>query len=213
MIQIAPSILSSDFSNVAKAVREFDEAGADLIHYDVMDGQFVPPITFGAKLVKDLRGVTQLPFEAHLMTNTPEKHFKDFIDAGCSRIIFHAEATSHAHRLCQSLREAGVEAGIAINPATPAEVVKPLLEVLHMILVMTVNPGWGGQKLIRTCLDKVQMIRQWTDLPIEVDGGIDPHTIADAYKVGVSLFVTGSYLSQANDKAEAVRGLRRACEP
>jgi len=209
----APSILSFDHASLAGPVSELMRVGADWIHCDIMDGQFVPPITFGAETVRHLAKGATKPFEAHLMTATPERHFEAFISAGCKRIIFHAEATSHAYRHSQTLRHAGVQAGIAINPGTPVEMVEPLLDVVDLVLVMTVNPGWGGQEFIAECLSKVRRVRELRPMiEIEVDGGIDDHTIREARNAGANVFVTGSYLAEAPTLAEGLAKLRRACE-
>lgn len=208
----SPSFLSFDHAELAGPVRELISAGADWIHCDIMDGQFVPPITVGAEMVKSLRDGVSTPFEAHLMTLTPERHFDAFIGAGCRRIIFHAEATAHAHRLVQSLHDRGVEAGIAINPATHENAVEPLVGFADLILVMTVNPGWGGQKFIASCLDKVRKIRSWDpNQQIEVDGGIDTVTIKCARDAGANVFVTGSFLAEASSPAKGLAELKQAC--
>ncbi len=209
---LAPSILSFDLTDIRSAVTTMTEAGAQIIHLDVMDGQFVPPITFGADYVAKLRNCSTAMFEAHLMTNTPERHFEDFKEAGCERIIFHAEATTHAHRLAQSLRAMGVSPGIAINPGTPAEVVLPILGLVDLVLVMTVNPGWGGQDFIEGALEKVSFLRaKRPDLLIEVDGGINSQTLEIAKIAGANVFVVGSYLAKAEDLSQAVRGMVRQC--
>ncbi len=193
-------------------VQELMKSGVDWIHLDIMDGQFVPPITFGSDLVRQLRLLGSTKFEAHLMTLTPEKHFDSFREAGCQRITFQVEATSHAHRLVQSLHDAGVQAGVAINPGTPVEAVFSLLEIADLVLVMTVNPGWGGQDLIASCLEKVAAIRRRAPgLSIEVDGGIDPETLSLAAQAGASVFVAGSYLTKRNSISEAITELRNAC--
>lgn len=211
-IEMAPSILSCDFSRIGEAVQGMIEAGADRIHFDVMDGQFVPPITFGAQMVHDLRSCGDLCFEAHLMTETPEAHFEAFAEAGANLIIFHAEATVHAHRLIGQLKLLGVRPGIAINPATPVRAIEEVLHDVDLALVMTVNPGWGGQEFIGKALDKVRAIREaHPDLDIEVDGGIDPKTIGRACAAGANVFVSGSYLVKQPSYAEGLEELRRAC--
>jgi ribulose-phosphate 3-epimerase len=189
------------------------QAGADWIHCDIMDGQFVPPITFGAEMVAHFKAYGSTPLEAHLMAKTPDRHFEAFIKAGCKRIIFHAEATAHAHRLAQTLHNEGVQAGMAINPGTSAELIEPMLDFLDVVLVMTVNPGWGGQTFIPQCLEKVRNIRSLNDrIDIEVDGGIDTETIQLAYAAGANVFVTGSFLAEAESPARGLEALRKACD-
>lgn len=212
--RLAPSVLSLNHADLVRPVSELIAEGVEIIHFDVMDGQFVPPITIGDGVVRGLASLRkpETLFEVHLMTQTPERQFQAFVEAGCGRVIFHAEATSHAHRLVQSLKEMGVEAGVAINPATPIQSIEPIAQDLDLALVMTVNPGWGGQRLIRSALDKVRLLRRhYPNLEIEVDGGIDAETLPEALAAGANTFVAGSYLARASSIAEGVAALRRAC--
>lgn len=210
--RIAPSILSFDPSRIREAMSELSQTTIDRIHFDVMDGQFVPPITFGDSLVKSLRDTVGVPFEAHLMTLTPEKHFDAFTKAGCERIYFHVEAAVHVHRLAQSLRQSGVEAGLALNPGTPASAVEAVIDDIDAVLVMTVNPGWGGQDFIESMLPKIRKIRAMRgDVDIEVDGGVDPETLPRVAEAGANLFVVGSYLARTKPMAQAVASLHQAC--
>ncbi len=210
--ELTPSILSLPPDDFRSGVAEMMAAGVDWIHLDVMDGQFVPPITFGADLASAIGKLGSVPMEAHLMTMTPERHFDAFIAAGCKRIVFHAEATAHAHYHCMNLRKRGILAGVAINPATPVQALEAVLGQIDLALVMTVNPGWGGQALIDSCLEKVRRIRSLAPyLPIQVDGGIDDVTIGRAQEAGANVFVSGSYLTKAPSITEGVRRLRAAC--
>lgn len=210
--ELAPSVLSCDWLGLREAVRELADSGADWIHFDVMDGQFVPPITFGDALIKTLRDEVATPFEAHLMTLTPEAHFEAFAQAGCQRIIFQAEATHHAHRAAQRLDQLGVKPAVAINPGTPLEALVPLLGSIDLALIMTVNPGWGGQELILKCLEKVRLLRNLDPhLNIEVDGGMTPEHIELARAEGANVFVAGSYLTKRPSIRQAMQELRSAC--
>lgn len=210
--ELAPSILSCDQSRLAESVKQMMDAGVEWIHFDIMDGQFVPPITFGDQTVRDLRALGTTPFEAHLMTETPEAHFDAFIEAGCTRVIFHAEATPHGHRLAQSLRDRGIQAGASLNPGSPICLVEPYLDQLDLVLVMTVNPGWGGQKFIPSTLEKIRLLRELKpELDIEVDGGIVPETLPLVKEAGANVFVAGSFLMRAESIAQGVSALRKAC--
>ncbi len=215
LIQIAPSILSADFSSLEAEIREVEEGGADLLHIDVMDGHFVPNITIGPIVVEAIRRRTSLPLDVHLMISEPEKFVDSFAKAGADIITVHAEATYHLHRLIYQVKEEGVKVGVALNPATPLEMVLPILPDLDLVLIMSVNPGFGGQKFIPSVLHKIRRLRQLLDqedlkAELEVDGGINGGTVAQVVEAGATILVAGSAIFGKGDRKEAIADLRMA---
>lgn len=214
-MKIAPSILSADFSKLGDDIREVEAGGADYIHVDVMDGHFVPNITLGPPIVKAIRPITGLPLDVHLMISEPAKYVDAFADAGADYITVHVEADPHIHRTIQMIKNRGVKAGVVLNPGTPAELLKPLLADVDMVLLMTVNPGFGGQAFIPSVVSKIKEIRKWADelnpaLEIEVDGGINPETIAVCAEAGADVFVAGSAIYNQSDRKKAIEDLKAA---
>lgn len=217
MIKIAPSILSADFANLSSDVIAVEDAGADMLHIDVMDGHFVPNITLGAPVVKSLRKVTDLVFDVHLMIDNPEQYIKDFVLAGAQIITVHAEASKHLHRLLQIIRNEGVKAGIALNPATPISIIEHLLDDLDMILIMSVNPGFGGQKFIPAMYDKIYSLKEYLNkkskyIPIQVDGGIGLDNIHKVYNSGAEIIVAGSAIFNSKSIKETIKLMKKADE-
>ena len=212
---ISPSILASDFSRLAEEVRSIENAGADLVHIDVMDGMFVPNITLGAPVISCLKGKTSLPFDVHLMIEEPIRYIDDFAKAGADIITFHIEAAKDVKATINKIKEAGCKPAISIKPNTPADVVFPYLDELYMVLVMTVEPGFGGQSFMRETMPKVRLIREEAtkrnlDLRIQVDGGIDDKTVTEATENGADVLVAGSYIFKAPDRKAAIEKLRNA---
>lgn len=208
VVKLAPSLLTADFSRIGEQVQEAEAAGASYIHVDVMDGHFVPNITLGPLVIAGIRRATTLPLDVHLMIDEPERHIDAFVDAGASILTVHVEATRHLHRVVQAIKQAGARAGAAINPATPVVMLDEILPELDLALVMSVNPGWGGQEFIALALDKVARVRQALDgralkAEIEIDGGISATTIGGAVRAGANVLVAGSAIYNPRESVAA----------
>ncbi len=203
---LAPSILSADFSKLGEEIKTAEEAGADIIHLDIMDGRYVPNITFGIPVVEKIRKTTDLPFDAHLMIVEPEKYVEDFIKAGVNMISFHMDATIHSHRLVDKIKNLGAKAGVVLNPATPVNTLEEIIYYIDYVLIMSVNPGFGGQKFIPQTLNKVSKLKNLMketgreDILIEIDGGINAENISKVSKEGVNIFVAGSAVFKGDIK-------------
>jgi ribulose-phosphate 3-epimerase len=214
-VRLAPSILAADFARLGEQVAEAEKAGADRIHVDVMDGHFVPNITIGPVVVRSLRPVTRLPLEVHLMIDEPDRFLEAFAEAGADSLLVHQEATPHLHRSVQQIKRLGKRAGVVINPATAALLLEPILPDVDLVLVMTVNPGFGGQEFIHNTLTKIRQVRRMIDqlqprCELEVDGGIEPHTAPLAVEAGARVLVAGSAIFHAKDGVAAGMAALRA---
>ncbi len=210
MVKVAPSILSADFANLREEIEKLDKGGADYIHLDVMDGNFVPNITFGPPIIKKIRSITDVPFDVHLMIEKPERYIEDFVKAGADILTVHVEASTHLHRTIESIKSYGIKAGVALNPATPINSIEYVLEYLDLVLIMTVNPGFGGQKFIESTKRKIVELRKIVEkrnlnLLIEADGGIKLDNYKEIVKCGLDIIVVGSGIFEAEDIVERTR--------
>ncbi|MBE6163606.1 MAG: ribulose-phosphate 3-epimerase [Streptococcus equinus] len=215
--KIAPSILAADYANFASELKRIEETSAEYVHIDIMDGQFVPNITFGADVVASMRKHSKLVFDCHLMVVNPERFVDAFAQAGADIMTIHVESTLHIHGALQKIKKAGMKAGVVINPGTPVSAIEPVLSLVDQVLIMTVNPGFGGQAFIPEMLEKVEKVakirdEKGYDFDIEVDGGVDNKTIKACYQAGANVFVAGSYLFKATDLAAQVETLRVALD-
>ena len=214
-MKLAPSVLSADFANLLNSCKKVENAGCEYLHLDVMDGHFVPNITFGAPIIKSLRKDINMVFDAHLMITDPDKFIPDLVDAGCDIITVHQEACTHLHRTIQNIKSYNVKAGVVLNPATPVEMIKHILPDVDMVLLMSVNPGFGGQKFIPEVLEKVKTLRKMIDergldIEIEVDGGVNSQNIKSLVDAGADVLVAGSAIFNNEDIDLAVMTLRNA---
>ena len=214
-IKISPSILSADFANLQKAIEDVTKAGADYIHIDVMDGNFVPPITIGSDVVKSLKKHTNLPFDVHLMINNPDNQIENFAKAGADIITIHAESSIHLHRSLNKIKQLGIKAGVSIIPSTHEDVLDYVMDEVDLILIMTVNPGYGGQKFIKSQLNKIKncrkkIIKSGRNIELQVDGGINEITAKEVIAAGADVLVAGSYIFGSKNYKEAIAILRNS---
>ncbi len=214
MIKLAPSILSADFGRLAEEVQAVERAGADLIHIDVMDGHFVPNLTIGPLVVEAIRPVTRLPFDVHLMIENPDQYLEAFAKAGADWISVHVEACVHLHRTVSRIKELGKKAGVVLNPATPLESLTYILEEIDYVLIMSVNPGFGGQKFIPSALKKIRALKEMIaayglDLPVEIDGGVNLETLPEVVRAGADILVAGSAIFNTPDYAATIKAFRQ----
>jgi len=217
MVKIAPSILSADFSRLGEEVIAAEKAGADLVHVDVMDGHFVPNITIGPLVVKSVKKVASIPLDVHLMIEDPDTYVRDFADSGADIITVHQEASVHLHRTIQNIKECGVKAAVSLNPATPVSSIEIVLPYVDMVLIMSVNPGFGGQKFIPEALAKIRQLRDIINknnyrAEIEVDGGVNIDNVAEIVKAGADIVVMGNAFYNSGNYADTVRTVRERCK-